>query len=236
MKRRTFGPHPITKNVRIAVFAAWNGKCAYCETAPAEDVDHIHPVAKGGADHVENYVASCERCNTAKRDLLLPEGFLAIITAKAKVKTPEILKNIQIMRKRRNKSPRLRSETFVAMTTPLSLIDDILDLDGAEVVLHPSGVCRIHDALRYDQSEYLEPVAGGVFLPHASINPVREGQAIEIGTDYFAALKICRALGATAFKYTAGPIPSVPHNCTPITHPGSELPIGMRQAQAAYPC
>lgn len=41
--------------------------CAYCrdESGPFE-VDHVHPVARGGSDDHENLVCSCRTCNRSK--------------------------------------------------------------------------------------------------------------------------------------------------------------------------
>ena len=41
--------------------------CSYC-AAPADQVDHIEPVARGGANHWTNLTAACRRCNRAKSD------------------------------------------------------------------------------------------------------------------------------------------------------------------------
>ena len=40
----------------------------------ANTVDHIIPVAKGGSDDLENLVAACKRCNSAKQDKM-PDEF-----------------------------------------------------------------------------------------------------------------------------------------------------------------
>lgn len=43
--------------------AGW--QCEYCG-APATEVDHVVPVAKGGVDSLDNLVASCRQCNNKK--------------------------------------------------------------------------------------------------------------------------------------------------------------------------
>jgi hypothetical protein len=44
--------------------------CAYCNVAFSEHVrktkDHIIPTAKGGKNHISNYIAACEWCNGNK--------------------------------------------------------------------------------------------------------------------------------------------------------------------------
>ena len=86
----SFAVVAITPPLRSAVLRAWNGKCAYCEQAEAEHVDHIIPHAKGGPDCLENFTAACARCNLKKTDLILPDGVLAILLAKARRKAPKI--------------------------------------------------------------------------------------------------------------------------------------------------
>lgn len=39
--------------------------CVYCGRE-AKTVDHLIPVSKGGSWHIENCVASCQRCNSKK--------------------------------------------------------------------------------------------------------------------------------------------------------------------------
>lgn len=81
---------PITRHLRIALFSAWRNKYAYCRKQPPEHVDHIFPVAKGGPDRLENYVAACQPCNAMKSYLLLAEGYLRILEAKATRMAPRI--------------------------------------------------------------------------------------------------------------------------------------------------
>jgi 5-methylcytosine-specific restriction endonuclease McrA len=52
------------------------GHCYYCgEVLDGEfDVDHMHPVSKGGTSHIDNLVPSCKGCNQSKHSLTI-EGF-----------------------------------------------------------------------------------------------------------------------------------------------------------------
>lgn len=54
-----------------AVIAA-SGPCVYCGQ-PAEHVDHVRPLARGGREQLGNLVPACGRCNRSKHDLLLTE-------------------------------------------------------------------------------------------------------------------------------------------------------------------
>lgn len=44
-------------------------KCQYCGNVPPEcvlEVDHIHPVYKGGKNNIDNLITSCFECNRGK--------------------------------------------------------------------------------------------------------------------------------------------------------------------------
>ncbi len=53
-------------------------RCVYC-AAPLEfefaTLDHVYPLAKGGAHNPGNLVAACARCNRLKGDLVPTEFF-----------------------------------------------------------------------------------------------------------------------------------------------------------------
>lgn len=46
--------------------------CYYCN-GPAETVDHVVPLARGGTNYEGNLVPCCKRCNSSKSDLLIIE-------------------------------------------------------------------------------------------------------------------------------------------------------------------
>jgi HNH endonuclease/Homing endonuclease associated repeat len=59
---------------RWAVLKRDNYRCAKCGASPSNDhqveleVDHIHPVAKGGGNALENLQTLCRSCNQGKKD------------------------------------------------------------------------------------------------------------------------------------------------------------------------
>lgn len=57
---------------RRSVFLRDGHACQYCGKR-AESIDHVVPRSRGGRHVWENVVASCSRCNTAKRDRLLED-------------------------------------------------------------------------------------------------------------------------------------------------------------------
>jgi hypothetical protein len=59
---------------RWAVLKRDNYRCARCGASPSNDhqveleVDHIHPVARGGENELENLQTLCRKCNQGKKD------------------------------------------------------------------------------------------------------------------------------------------------------------------------
>lgn len=67
---------PIGKSLRFEVFARDGFTCQYCGARPPDvilEVDHIHPVSKGGCDEIINLTTSCYNCNRGKRAKVLSE-------------------------------------------------------------------------------------------------------------------------------------------------------------------
>lgn len=55
---------------RAVLDLAW-GLCAYCNERAVLAVDHIDPLARGGAHDVANLAAACKSCNSSKHDTTL---------------------------------------------------------------------------------------------------------------------------------------------------------------------
>ncbi len=64
---------------RRSVFARDGHRCQYC-AGPAESIDHVVPRAKGGRHEWENVVAACRDCNVRKRDRLLHETSMTLLS------------------------------------------------------------------------------------------------------------------------------------------------------------
>ena len=60
----------VSKKTRFDVFKRDGFQCQYCGTHPSEtvllEVDHIHPVAEGGTNDIDNLVTACWDCNRGK--------------------------------------------------------------------------------------------------------------------------------------------------------------------------
>lgn len=50
---------------RANILNAWGHRCCYCGE-PANTLDHIHPMSRGGHTIPENLAACCRRCNLDK--------------------------------------------------------------------------------------------------------------------------------------------------------------------------
>lgn len=60
--------------IRFKILEKSAFRCHYCGTPSRETklvIDHVVPLAKGGADHPSNMVASCIPCNGGKSDCIL---------------------------------------------------------------------------------------------------------------------------------------------------------------------
>ena len=70
---------------RRLLLAKWKrqGKCcAYCQR-PADTVEHVVPLSRGGSNHEGNLVPACRSCNASKGDRLIVEWKYATWTATA---------------------------------------------------------------------------------------------------------------------------------------------------------
>lgn len=57
---------------RTAIMIRWKRKCCYCDER-ATHLDHVTPIAKGGADVESNMVPACAGCNLSKGAKTLAE-------------------------------------------------------------------------------------------------------------------------------------------------------------------
>jgi 5-methylcytosine-specific restriction endonuclease McrA len=64
----------ISKKIRFDVFKRDSFQCQYCGQLPPKvvlEIDHIHPVSKGGTNHVDNLITACFDCNRGKSNGLI---------------------------------------------------------------------------------------------------------------------------------------------------------------------
>lgn len=65
---------PIGKSLRFKVFKRDSFACQYCGATPPAvvlEIDHIHPVSKGGENGIDNLTTACFECNRGKSAGLL---------------------------------------------------------------------------------------------------------------------------------------------------------------------
>ena len=66
----------IKKSLRFEVFARDKFTCQYCGKMPPSvvlELDHIHPVCKGGSDETINLITACAECNNGKGAKIITE-------------------------------------------------------------------------------------------------------------------------------------------------------------------
>lgn len=64
----------LSKKTRFSVFKRDAFTCQYCGRTPPQvtlEVDHIHPVSKGGKNGIDNLITACFDCNRGKSGDLL---------------------------------------------------------------------------------------------------------------------------------------------------------------------
>lgn len=57
---------------RLAIMSRWRWRCVYCD-APAEHLDHVHPLSRGGEDVESNILPACASCNLSKGAMTLAQ-------------------------------------------------------------------------------------------------------------------------------------------------------------------
>ena len=60
--------------LRARVFSRDGFVCAYCGcTSGPHQIDHVHPVSRGGLSVMDNLAVACSPCNASKRDRLVSD-------------------------------------------------------------------------------------------------------------------------------------------------------------------
>lgn len=120
---------PLSKTIRFEVFKRDSFTCQYCGRSAPDvvlEVDHIHPVSKGGTDDFLNLVTSCKECNRGKAAKSLDDNSV-VVKQRAEL---ERLEQLQMMIDWRREL--------------LNIIEDQVEvIDGLLVSLTGSGASEI---------------------------------------------------------------------------------------------
>ncbi len=69
----------LSPSIREAIHERDNYRCSYCGTGEGPfEIDHIHPLSRGGGDELDNLCLACAACNRSKSDKTLQEWGRAI--------------------------------------------------------------------------------------------------------------------------------------------------------------
>ena len=84
---------------RVKVFAKTVGKCYYCGCnlcIETFQIEHMHPISRGGVNLLENLAPACPHCNVSKGQKTIDEWRLVMAFRVAHHDAPEMsLKQIQ---------------------------------------------------------------------------------------------------------------------------------------------
>ncbi len=80
----------LNDKTKQAIRKEYKYKCQYCDNDNARHIEHIKARDNGGTDDLDNLTLACERCNTKKSNLELPEAYSGILLARAKQKRKKI--------------------------------------------------------------------------------------------------------------------------------------------------
>jgi 5-methylcytosine-specific restriction endonuclease McrA len=65
-RHRKLAATPIDSSALVALWEACRGRCQYCG-GPANTLDHVIPLSRGGPHAIGNVVPACKPCNSRKR-------------------------------------------------------------------------------------------------------------------------------------------------------------------------
>lgn len=147
----------ISKRIRFEVFKRDKFTCQYCgESAPKVvlNIDHIHPVSKGGDNNILNLVTACFDCNSGKKDKVLSDDS-AISRQKAQ------LDIIQEKRAQITMMAQWQKELVANEHKTIQIVEDVIrDLMGC--YLSPTGKKNMRNRVKsFGVSEVCEAIRIG---------------------------------------------------------------------------
>lgn len=170
MKRKA-----ISKKTRFEVFKRDGFKCVYCGACAPEAVlvvDHIDPLAKGGADEIVNYATACQPCNAGKSDRKLGDNTVLQKQRRQLDELSERREQLEMLLEWRNGLQANVSmevdaicEAFERNTFPFEMTEE--ERVGAKKLLRKYSLSQILDAVEIAAESYLKRDAEGDITPES---------------------------------------------------------------------
>jgi hypothetical protein len=128
--------HNVPDEIRQAVYARFQGRCAYCEGKSTKwHYDHIVPRSRGGPDEIDNLALACPQCNLSKNDRTPDEwghqvilydgdvkafyrGWSKFLTGGGKVSLPEVVKKSDLVHRKKPEKETREKETEEITSAP----------------------------------------------------------------------------------------------------------------------
>ena len=159
----------ISKRVRFEIFKRDLFTCRYCGKRPPDvllEVDHVIPVAKGGANDDDNLVTSCDACNRGKSDVSLGNVVPAIDELTRLAAMQEVL------------------ERAVGSRQAVEVARVQAEADDDAIAL----ICDWWESA-FDSSDYVQPASLRTFLRRLSIGEIHD--AIDATESRFCGYRSC---------------------------------------------
>lgn len=159
----------ISKKTRFEVFKRDSFKCQYCGKCAPEvilNVDHIHPVSKGGDDDMMNYVTACVDCNSGKSDRLLTDDSAVAKQRQQLEQLNERREQLEMMLKWRDGLKQIDEDGVrkVAEAWESAAIGFYLNengLNGARKLIRQFGLLAVLEAIDTASHQYIRLSADG---------------------------------------------------------------------------
>jgi hypothetical protein len=121
----------ISKRLRFEILRRDNHACRYCgQSAPDVmlHVDHVVPVALGGADEPENLVTACVDCNTGKSSTPVDAAIVADVAADA-LRWSRAMEIVATGRAVARQEARERQNEFLALWCRWTIGGEVVELE-----------------------------------------------------------------------------------------------------------
>lgn len=153
----------LSKKTRFEVFKRDGFKCMYCGAHPPAavlHVDHIHPVAEGGDNDINNLVTACEPCNLGKgaRSLASVPKSLADKAAEIQEAEEQLQGFQDVLRAARE---RLESQTWVIVEMLFGPVESVKrdDFNSIKRFIESLGMEQVIEAADVALSSGVYPVS-----------------------------------------------------------------------------